>query len=174
MVKSGYCTIIWDRGASEISQHQPHQSLHPKTVLCIWWDWKGVPCYKLLLESWMINFNKYCSQLDQLKAVLDEKCPESVNRKHIILHQDNARLHACFFDDQAKTVKLGWEVLIHLLYSPTIAPSNIHLFWSLQNSQWKKFQLPQRLEKTPETVLCSKEKVLEWWNYEVAWKNGRS
>lgn len=107
MVKSGYCTIIWDRGASEISQHQPHQSLHPKTVLCIWWDWKGVPCYKLLLESWMINFNKYCSQLDQLKAVLDEKCPESVNRKHIILHQDNARLHACFLMTRQKLLNLA-------------------------------------------------------------------
>ena len=165
---------MWDCGASQISQHQPHQRLHSKTVLFIWWDWKGVPYYKLLLESWMINFNKYCSQLDQLEAVLEEKCPESVNRKRITLHQDNARLHACFFDDQAKTVTLGWEVQIHLLYSPTTAPSNIHLFWSLQNSQWKKFQFPQRLEKAPETVLCSKEKVLEWWNYEVAWKNGRS
>ena len=82
----------------------------------------------------MINFNKYCSQLDQLEAVLEEKCPESVNRKRITLHQDNARLHACFFDDQAKTVTLGWEVLIHLLYSPDITSSAFHLFWPLQNS----------------------------------------
>ena len=33
-----------------------------------------------------------------------------------------------------KLLQLGWEVLIHPLYSPDIAPSDFHLFWSLQNS----------------------------------------
>ena len=40
----------------------------------------------------MIN-SKNCSQLDQVKAVLKEKHPELVKRKHTIFHQDNARLH---------------------------------------------------------------------------------
>ena len=81
----------------------PKASLHPKKVmLCIWWDWKGVLYYELLPENQTINSNKYCSQIDQLKAALDEKCPELVNRKCITFHQDNARPHV--FDDQAKTV----------------------------------------------------------------------
>ena len=33
-----------------------------------------------------------------------------------------------------KLLQLGWEVLIHSPYSPDIAPSNFHLFQSLQNS----------------------------------------
>ena len=33
-----------------------------------------------------------------------------------------------------KLLQLGWEVLTHPPYSPDIAPSDFHLFWSLQNS----------------------------------------
>ena len=78
-------------------------SLHLKKVtLCIWWDWKGVFYYELLLGNQMINSNKYCSQLDQLKAAPNKKHPELVNRKCKIFHQDTARPY--FFDDQAKTV----------------------------------------------------------------------
>ena len=82
----------------------PKASLHPKKVMsCIWWDWKGILYHELLPENQTINSNKYCSQLDQLKAALDEKHLELVNRKHILFHQDSTRT-ACFFDDQAKTV----------------------------------------------------------------------
>ena len=99
-------------------------------MLCIWWDWKGVLYDELLPENEMINFNKYCSQLDQLKAALDKKHPELINRKHIIFHQDKARLHFSLMT-RRKLLQLGWEVLIHL---PDIVPSDLHLFWSLQNS----------------------------------------
>ena len=33
-----------------------------------------------------------------------------------------------------KLLELGWEVLIYQLYSPDIAPTDLNLFWSLQNS----------------------------------------
>ena len=124
----------------------PKASLYPKKVmLCIWWDWKGVLYYELLPENQMNNSNKYCSQLDQLKAALDEKHPELVNRKRIILHQDKARLHVSLITGQ-KLLQLGWEVLIHPLYSSDIAPSDFHLFRSLQSSlNGKKFQFPGRL-----------------------------
>ena len=51
--------------------------------------------------KWLI-LTSTCSQLDKLKAALDEKHLELVKRKCKILHQDNSR--PCFFDDQAKTV----------------------------------------------------------------------
>ena len=104
-------------------------------MLCICWDWKGVLYCELLLENKTINSNKYCSQLDQLKAALDEKRPEVVNRKRITLHQDNTRPHVSLMMTRQKLLQLGWEVLIHPLYSPSdIAPSDFHLFKSLQNS----------------------------------------
>ena len=102
-------------------------------MLCIWWDWKGVLYYELLPENQTINSNKYCSQLDQLKAALDKKHPELVNRKCIIFHQDTARLHVSLMTRQ-KLLQLGWEVLIYPPYSPHIALSDFHSFRSSQNS----------------------------------------
>ena len=81
----------------------------------------------------MINSNKYCSQLDQLKAALNEKHLELVNRKHITSHQDNIRPHVSLMTRQ-KLLQSGWEVLIHPLYSPDMAPSDFHLFQAFQNS----------------------------------------
>ena len=79
----------------------PKAGLHPKKVmLCIWWDWKGVLSYELLPENQTINFNKYFSHLDELKAALDEKCPELVNRKCIIFHQANLRSHVSLMTRQ--------------------------------------------------------------------------
>ena len=49
--------------------------------------------YKLLPENQMMNSNKYRSQLDQMKAALDEKSPELTPRKYIIFYQDKARLY---------------------------------------------------------------------------------
>ena len=132
-----YNNVEWKRSwgeRNELPPTIPKPGLYPKKVmLCIRWDWKGVLYYELLPENQMINSNKYCSQLDQLKAALDEKHPESVNRKCIIVHQDNARLRVSLMTRQ-ELLQLGWEILIHPLYSPDIAPSDFHLFQSLQNS----------------------------------------
>ena len=136
-MKSGhYNNVKWKRSWGKRNEPPPtipKASIHPKKVMCIWWDWKGVLYHELLPENQTINSNKYCSQLDQLKAALDEKRPELVNRKCIIFHQHNTRPHVSLMTRQ-KLLQLGWEVLIHPPYSPDIASSDFHLFWSLQNS----------------------------------------
>ena len=106
--------------------------LHPKNMLCIWWDWKRLLYYELLGNQ-MINPNKYCPQLDQIKAALDENHLELVNIKCIIFHQDNARPHVSLMTRQ-KLLQLGWETLIYPTYSLDITPSDFHLFQSLQYS----------------------------------------
>ena len=85
-----------------------------------------------LPENQMINSNKHFFQLDKLKA-LSEKCPELVNRKCIIFHQNNARPHVYLMTRQ-KLLQLGWEVLICMFYPPDIAPLNSHLFQFLHKS----------------------------------------
>ena len=124
----------------------PTAGLHPmKVMLCIWCGWKGILYYELLLENQMSNSNKYCSQLDQLKAALYKKHQELANRKCIIFHQGNARLYVSLMA-RHKLLQVGWEVLIHSLYSPDITPSDFHLFLSLWNSlNVKNFQFLGRL-----------------------------
>ena len=135
-------------------------------MLCILWDWKGVLYYELLLENQTINSNRCCSQLDQLKGALDEKHPELVNRKCITFHQDNARPHVSLMTRQ-KLLQLGWGVLIHPPYSPDIAPSDFHLFRSLQNSlNGKNFNSLEYCKRHLEQFLAQKKiKRLGQWNY---------
>ena len=136
---------LWDK-RNEPPPTTPKASLHPKKVLlCIWWDWKGSLYYEFLLENKTIISNKYCFQLDQLKAALSEKCPELVNRKSLTFHQNNPSSHVSLMTKQ-KLLQLGWEILLHPPYSPDIAPLDFHLFRCLQNSpNGKKFQFPGTL-----------------------------
>ena len=156
-----YNNVEWKRSwgkRNEPPPTTPKASLHPKKVMCIWWDWKGVLYYKLLPENQTINSNKYCSQLDQLKAALDEKHPELVNRKRIIFHQDNARLHVSLTTRQ-KLLQLGWEVLIHPPYSPDIARSGFCLFRSLHNSlNGKNFSSLEDCKRHVEQFFAQKDK----------------
>ena len=157
-----YNNVEWKRWWSKRNEPPPttpKAGLHPKKVmLCIWWDWKGVLYYELLPGNQAINSNKYCSQLDQLKVSLDEKLPELVNRKRITFHQDNARPHVSLMTRQ-KLLHLGWEVPIHQLYSPDIAPSDFHLFWSLQNSlNGKNFHSLENCKRHLEQFFAQKDK----------------
>ena len=152
----------------------PKAGLHPKkVVLCIWWDWKWVLYCELLLENQMINSNKYCSQLDQRKAALNKKRPELVNRKRIIFHQDNTRLHVSLMTRQ-KLLQLGWEVLIH----PPIQQT-LHLWISIYLGLYKillkeKISIPCKTVKgTCNSSLVKKIKgfgKMELWS---CLKNGR-
>ena len=137
----------------------PKAGLHPKKVMLgIWWDWKGVLYYELLPESQRINSHKNCSQLNQMKAALDNKHPELINRKRIIFHQDNARPHVSLMTRQ-KLLQLSWEVTIHPLYSPDIAPSHFHLFRSLQNSlNGKNFNSLEDCNRYLEQFFAQKDK----------------
>jgi len=88
--------------------------------------------YEPLPQNQTINSEKYCSQLDRLKAAIDEKRLELSNRHGVVFHQDNTRPHVSLTTRQ-KLLQFGSDVLPHPPYSD-IAPSDFHLFRSLQNS----------------------------------------
>ncbi|GFX54842.1 histone-lysine N-methyltransferase SETMAR [Trichonephila clavipes] len=101
-----------------------------KVLLRIWWDWKGIIYYKLLPYGQTLNSNIYCQLLDSF--VIDQKRTELANRRGVLFHQDNARPHKSVVTRQ-KLWELDWEVLMHPPYCPDPAPSDFHLFLSLQN-----------------------------------------
>jgi len=117
----------------ESSQTVAKRELHPqKILLCIWWDYRGVLYYELLPQGETIDSNKYCSQLSKLKRAINDKRPELANRKGVVFHHDNARPHTSLVTRQ-RLRTFDWEIMPHPPYSPDIAPSDYHLFRSLQN-----------------------------------------
>ena len=100
-------------------------------MLSIWWDYKGIVYFELFPNNGTINSNVYCQQFMKLEEAIEEKRPELANRKEIVFHRDNARLH--IFSNTYELLELGWEVISHPSYSPDLAPSDYHLFRSLQN-----------------------------------------
>ena len=137
----------------------PKASLHPKKWCCVYGKTgRKSSVMSSLRKNQAINSNKYCSQLDQLKTALNKKHPEFVNRKCIIFPQDNARPHVSLMTRQ-KLLQLGWEVLIHLPYSPDIAPLDFHLFRSLQNSlNGKNFNSLEDCKRHLEQFFAQKDK----------------
>lgn len=111
----------------------PKDGLHPKKVmLCVWWDVKGIIYFELLEDNQTVDKHVYCHQLDKVMSNLATKRPSLANRKGVIFHQDNARPHKAEMS-MSKINSLGWEVMAHPPYSPDIAPSDYHLFRSVQH-----------------------------------------
>lgn len=119
-----------DDSPQTTSKAELHQR---KVMLSVWWDWKGVVFFELLPRNQTINSDVYCRQLDSLNESVIQKRPELVNRKGVVFHHDNARPHTSLATRQ-KLLELGWDLLPHPAYSPDLAPSDFHLFRSLQNS----------------------------------------
>ena len=75
-------------------------------MLSVWWDLKGIVHFELLPKNRSINSNVYCRQLMKLDKEIKEKRPELATRE---------------------------EVMLYPPYGPDLAPSDYHLFRSLQN-----------------------------------------
>ncbi|GFY08396.1 histone-lysine N-methyltransferase SETMAR [Trichonephila clavipes] len=86
----------------------------------------------LLPDNATINSEVYCHQLDKLNEALQQKRSELINRKGVVFHQDNARPPTSLVTRQ-KLLQLEWDTMPHPPYSPDLAPSDYHLFRSLQN-----------------------------------------
>lgn len=142
----------------------PKPNIHgSKVMLCVWWDQKGIVHHELLESGQTINGTLYRQQLMRLKKAIAEKRPEWATRHEtLIFHHDNARPHV------AQVVKTyldgtGWEVLTHPPYSPDLAPSDYHLFRSMQNKlSGKRFTSVESIENWLDSFFDSKDEKFYW------------
>jgi hypothetical protein len=112
-------------------------------LLCIWWKYEALIYYELVPDGRTINAEVYSQQLEKTYMVLLEKYPALVNRKCVLLQQDNARPHTVKKTLQ-KIVELeDIELLPHPTFSPDLEPSNYYyLFHSMaQFLHGKSFNL---------------------------------
>ncbi|KAG5316619.1 MOS1T transposase, partial [Pseudoatta argentina] len=126
-------------------------------------------CELLLQRQKRKGFLRYRLQLMRLSRALKEKRPLYAQRhdKVILLH-DNARPHV------AKPVKtyletLKWEVLPHQLYSPDIAPSDVHLFRSMAHGLAdRRFHSYEEAQKWIDSWIVSKDMSFFRWEKVVS------
>lgn len=109
----------------------PEAGLYPK-ICSVFGGTRGVLHCELLLNNQTIDSNKYCLLLDVLQAAI-KKCPVLENRISTVFHEDNTSPYVSL-KTQQKLLEYGWYVLPHPEHYLDIAPSDYHLFWSLQNS----------------------------------------
>ncbi|KAK6736628.1 hypothetical protein RB195_019369 [Necator americanus] len=100
-----------------------------KVMLSVWWGVLGIYRFELLPDNTTVTTEVYCAQLQRLADTIRKEHPKLDN---VCLLHDNASPHIAKKTSQ-KILELGWEVLPPAPYSPDLAPSDYHIFRSLQH-----------------------------------------
>lgn len=98
-----------------------------KAMLCVFWSARGIEYWELLEQGQTVNSEVYCRQLDALNRSLDRR-----RQSQVVFLDDNAKPHRSRLTN-GKIIELGWDRVDHPPYSPDLAPSDFHLFRSLQH-----------------------------------------
>jgi hypothetical protein len=99
---------------------------------------------------------------EKMYTVLLEKYKTLVNRKRVLLQQDNAHPHTVKTNLQKIEELEGSELLLHLAFSSDLEPSDYYLFHCMaQFLHGKKFQSVADVEVAVEEFFASKDK--EWF-----------
>ena len=134
------------------------KSFERKVMLCVWWNFEGVIHFELVPEGQAINAVLYTQQLDRMYAALVARYPALVNRKRVLLQQDNARPHTAQLTQEKIEELEGIELLPHPAYSPDLAPSDYHLFRSMSHFlRGRRFENDQQVEEASRQFFASKQ-----------------
>jgi histone-lysine N-methyltransferase SETMAR len=98
-----------------------------KTMLRVWWNFEGVIHFELVPNNCAIDAELYSAQLDRMYAELRRKYPALVNRKRVLLQQDNASPHTARKTKEKLRELDVTELPPRPAYSPDLAPSDFHL-----------------------------------------------
>lgn len=97
-----------------------------KVMIAVFWDIHGIVYWEFIPEGTTMTAKTYCNIL--------EKVALSAKKRHdkVYLLHDNAKPHTALMTRE-KIMELEFRLVPHPPYSPDIAPSDYHLFRSLQN-----------------------------------------
>ena len=114
--------------------------------------------YELLNPNETVTADRYRRQLGNLARALNEKRTRIASKRDkVVFHDDNARPH------RANIVKenikdFGWNRLDQPAYSPDLAPSDYHLFRSMQISLADvRFRNAEEVQKWVDDWIASKD-----------------
>ena len=125
--------------------------------------------YELLKLGETINGERYQTQLIRLKRAIAEKRPEYATRQEtIIFYHDNARPHVAI-PVKKYVENSGWEVIPHPPYSPDLAPSDYHVFRSMQNALIGiRFSSEQGIQIWLDSFLAAKPAQFFWNGIDIS------
>ena len=101
-------------------------------MITVWWLKDGIVHYNFLEKGKTIITKCFSQYLLKRHKKLSIFYPALANRKTTILLHDDARPHIGKIELEELS-ELGYEVLLHLPYSPDIAPTDYHLFSHLED-----------------------------------------
>ena len=139
-----------------------------KAMLTIFWDSQGPIVEHYQDKGSKINSTCYSKMLiDRLKSEIRSKRRRQLLKGIVLLH-DNARPHTT-----AHTVetlhKLKFEVYSHPLYSPSLTPSDYHLFAPLKEAlRGRWFTSDQELKEAVHACLAAQPKTFFFWGHKAA------
>jgi histone-lysine N-methyltransferase SETMAR len=152
----------WVQKGQDTPSVPKHNRFGKKVMLCVWWNFEGSLHFELVPNGRAINAELYCQQLDRVYDKLKQKYPILVNRKRVLMQQDNAKPHTAKKTKDKFEELDGVEVLPHPAYSPDCAPSDYSLFRSMQHFlKGRKFESFDEVEEACQEFFDSKPK--EWY-----------
>jgi histone-lysine N-methyltransferase SETMAR len=128
-------------------------------MLSVWWNSDGMVHFEMIPNGRSITAALYCQQLDRVQESLRLNYPALINRNQVVFLQDKAKPHTALLT-KAKLDELGREVLSHPPYSPDLAPSDYHLFRSMEHFlRGREFEDIDQVETACQEFFNSKEPI---------------
>jgi histone-lysine N-methyltransferase SETMAR len=122
----------------------------------------GIIRFELVENGQGVNAELYSAQLDRMYQALAIRYPGLVNRKRVLLQQDNARPHTAALTMQKIQELEAIELVPHPAYSPDLAPSDYHLFRSMAHFlRGRRFDSVAEVEEGCRQFFASKER--DWY-----------
>jgi len=135
-------------------------SFSRKTLLCVWRNVELVP------NNRTIDVDFYCARLNRIYSELSWKYPALVNRKRVLLQQDNAKLDTARRTKEKITELDAIELLSHPGYISDLTPSNYHLFRSMAHFlRTRRFDNLEQVEAGSREFFNSKDK--QWYRHGI-------